>query len=98
MPILLAALYFVAAVALHAIWCRLSTRLSVVVKFVLVGGATGLVLIGHLIGIGGLSTGTLAGALVYALACELYIFLFTLILSSVSAIWLRRLEPPHRAA
>jgi hypothetical protein len=39
----------------------------------------------------GASVSTLAGVLSYALACELYVFMFTLILSSVSAIWLRRL-------
>lgn len=92
MSILLAGLYFAAALALHAIWCRLVRQPSVVVKFVGVGGVTGLVLFGHLVALYGLTTGTLAGLLVFALASELYIFCFTLIISSVSAIWLRRLH------
>jgi hypothetical protein len=92
MSILLAVLYFAAAVALHAIWSRLSPRPSVVVKFVVVGGVTGLVLLGHLLAVSGLTIGTLAGLLVFALVSELYIFCFTLIISSVSAIWLRRLH------
>jgi len=92
MSILLAVLYFAAAVALHAIWSRLSPRPSVVVKFVVVGGVTGLVLHGHLLAVSGLTIGTLAGLLVFALVSELYIFCFTLIISSVSAIWLRRLH------
>lgn len=92
MVVLLAAAFFVAAVVLHAIWCRLSTRLSVVVKFVAVGGLVGLMMAAYLLSAFGASVGMLAGLLGYALACELYIFLFTLILSSVSAIWLRRLH------
>ncbi len=91
-PILLAVAYFVVALALHAIWCRASRRPSVVVKFVLVGGATGLALLGHLLAVEGLTHRTLAGLLVFALASELYIFCFTLIISSVSAVWLRRLH------
>ena len=92
MSVLLAALYFVAAFVLHAIWCRLASRPSVVVKFVVVGGVTGLGLLGHLLSLEGLTYRTLAGLLVFALACELYIFCFTLIITSVSAIWLRRLH------
>jgi hypothetical protein len=89
--VLLALLYFAVAVVLHAIWCRLPPRLSVVVRFVLVGGVTGLGLLVHLLVLNGPTHHTLAGLLVFALASELYIFVFTLIISSVSAIWLRRL-------
>jgi hypothetical protein len=89
--VLLAAVYFLAAFALHAVWCRLASRPSVVVKFVVVGGITGLGLLGHLLTLEGATYRTVAGLLVFALACELYIFFFTLIITSVSAIWLRRL-------
>jgi hypothetical protein len=89
--ILLAVAYFVAALALHAIWCRVAQRPSTVVRFVLVGGVVGLALLGHLLAAEGLTHRTLAGLLVFGLASELYIFCFTLIISSVSAIWLRRL-------
>ena len=91
MAVLLAALYFVAAFVLHAVWCRLASRPSVVVKFVVVGGVVGLGLLAHLLSLEGATYRTLAGLLVFALACELYIFFFTLIITSVSAIWLRRL-------
>ena len=92
MSVLLAVLYFAAAIVLHAVWCRASSWPSVVVKFVAVGGVVGLALLGHLVASNGfLTTGTLAGLLVFALASELYIFLFRLILCSVTAIWLRRL-------
>ena len=83
--------YFATTVLLHALWCRVSARPSVVVKFFAVGGATGLALLGHLLAVEGLTHRTLAGLLIFGLASELYIFCFTLIISSVSAIWLRRL-------
>ena len=92
MSILLAIGYFATTLLLHAIWCRVSARPSVVVKFVVVGGVTGLALLAHLLSTEGLTYRTLAGLLVFALASELYIFCFTLIISSVSAIWLRRLH------
>ena len=91
MSIVLAVAYFVAALALHTIWCRTAARPSVVVKFVAIGGVTGLALLGHLLVVEGLTYRTLAGLLVFGLASELYVFCFTLIISSVSAIWLRRL-------
>lgn len=91
MPILVAAGYFVVTLGLHAIWCQVSARPSVVVKYVAIGGVTGLALLAHLLAVEGLTYRTLAGLLVFGLASELYIFCFTLIISSVSAIWLRRL-------
>jgi hypothetical protein len=91
MAVLTSLVAFVVAVLLHAVVCRLTARPSVVVKFVLVGGAVGLALTGWLVTTAGLSVPTLAGVVTFALACELYIFCFTLILTSVSAIWLRRL-------
>ena len=91
MAVLLALAAFVATVLLHAIACRLPVGLSVVLKLVLVGGLIGLVLTAYLVASYGLTVRTLAGVVTFALACELYVFCFTLILSSVSAIWLRRL-------
>jgi hypothetical protein len=95
MAVMLALLAFGLTVLLHAVACRRPLKLSVVVKMVAVGGVVGLALAGLLLVLYGLSTPTLAGLVTFALACELYIFSFTLILSSVSAIWLRRL---HRGA
>ena len=91
MAVIEAVLAFVVAVALHAVVCRLPLKLSVVLKYILVGGLVGLGLLAWLVVTYGLSAPTLAGLVTYALASQLYIFMFTLILSSVSAIWLRRL-------
>jgi phosphate/sulfate permease len=91
MTVLIALLAFGITVILHAVVCRLPIGLSVVLKLVMVGGAVGFGLAAVLALLFGLSISTLAGVVTYALACELYIFFFTLILSSVSAIWLRRL-------
>jgi hypothetical protein len=76
--------YFGGAVAVHALLTRLPWG-NPIVKFLLGGGAGGLGLSGHLISLTGLSRATLGGLLVYAFACELYLFLFTLVASSVSA-------------
>jgi hypothetical protein len=92
MAVLLAILAFLATVVLHAVACRLPIALSVVLKLVGVGGVVGLALAAVLLVLFGVSIPTLAGLATYALACELYVFSFTLILSSVSAIWLRRLH------
>lgn len=91
MAVLGAILAFVVAVAVHAVVCRLPLKLSVVLKYVLVGGLVGLGLAVWLLSTFGLTAPTLAGLVTFALASELYVFFFTLILSSVSAIWLRRL-------
>jgi hypothetical protein len=81
----LAVFYFVVAVCLHGGLARLHIPLNIVAKFVLPGGVLGLLLIWHLVGAGGVSVASLAGILLYALLCELYIFLFTFVISSVSA-------------
>jgi hypothetical protein len=92
MAVVLALVAFALTVVLHGVACRLPIGLSVVVKLVAVGGVVGLALAGLLTILFGLSIATVAGLATFALACELYIFCFTLILSSVSAIWLRRLH------
>src|SRR5262245_20390870 len=92
MGVIAAILAFVVAVAFHAVVCRLPLKLSVVLKYLLAGGLVGLGLAIWLVMTYGLSIPTLAGLVTFALASQLYIFMFTLILSSVSAIWLRRLH------
>ena len=91
MGVIAAVLAFVVAVALHAVVCRLPLKLSVVLKYLLVGGLVGLGLAIWLVTTFGIDIPTLAGLVTFALASQIYIFMFTLILSSVSAIWLRRL-------
>jgi hypothetical protein len=74
--------YFAAAVVLHALLSRLP-RGNPITKFLLVGGAAGIALIWHLFATGA-SLAALAAVLTYAFACELYLFLFTLVASSIS--------------
>ena len=74
-----------AAVAMHSVICRLPFRGNSVVRFLIVGGVFGVGLIMLVIRLYGLSPEALAAVLVYAFLCELYLFLFTLAMSSVSA-------------
>jgi hypothetical protein len=91
MAVILAVLYALVAVLVHAAWCRLPPAIPSVPKYVMVAALLGIGLIAHLFVAYGVSTALLAGVLVYGLLIELYLFMATLIISSVSAIWLRRL-------
>ena len=73
------------ALIAHAIACRLPGPGNSVFPFLIVGSLTGFALIATLASHYGLSIQCAAGVLVYAFLCELYIFLFTLAISSVSA-------------
>jgi hypothetical protein len=75
---------FVTSVLVHAVAMRLLARAGAVALFVAIGGAIGAALIGYCARSYGLTPPTLAASLVYAFACELYIFLFTLVGNSVS--------------
>jgi uncharacterized protein YacL len=67
-------------------------RLDRVARFLVVGGLIGIVLVGLLLErFGGLTAEVAAGVLVYAFLCELYIFLFTMTISSISSNLLVRL-------
>jgi len=55
-----------------------------VARFLLVGGAAGLVMAGSLVRAYGWGVEFWAGVFVYAFACELYVFLVTLVDSSIS--------------
>jgi hypothetical protein len=68
----------------HAWLCRTSIRGNAVGKFLIVGTAIGLLLVGQQTWRSGVTIETVATGLAYAFACELYIFLFTLAGSSVS--------------
>ena len=70
----------------HAAVCRLPIRADRVIRFLAVGGITGLVLAWLVIAhYGAIAPQTIAALLAYALACEIYIFLFTMTISSISA-------------
>ena len=85
MWLLLAIGYFVVAVGLHAAATRIPLRVSSVARYVVVGGLTGLALGAHLLALYGLDTPTVTALLLFALASEVYIFLFTLTMSSISS-------------
>jgi hypothetical protein len=81
------------AVAGHAGLCRASMPLNVVTRFLIAGGLAGACLLWWLLGRYGMTAPqTWAGALVYAFCCELYIFLFTFAMSSVTANLVGRLS------
>lgn len=78
------AVYLAAAVATHAVLCRLPLPLSSVAKFAGAGVVSGLALGGHQVLLYGSALEAWAALLLFAFACELYIFLFTFVSSSVS--------------
>lgn len=74
------------AVALHAIACRLSLRVDRVMRFLAIGSLVGLCLILVISRRHGFwSVETMAAALTYGFLCELYLFLFTMTISSISS-------------
>jgi|SRR3990172_3332658 len=80
-----AIIVFVGALAGHAALCRLPVSGNNVAKFLGVGGLAGILLSTYLISVYGLALTTWAGLFLYMFLCELYIFSFTLVHSSVSA-------------
>ena len=85
MWLLLAAAYFVVTIGLHALVTRLPLGVSSVARFVVVGCLCGLVLAAHLFALYGLTPPVVTALLLFALASEVYIFLFTLTMSSISS-------------
>ena len=91
MWVILPAAYLVLAVAGHAALTRLPFGPNVVVRFIIVGSLIAVGLAAHLVALYGVAVEALSGLLIYALASELYIFLFTLVSNSVSASLLQTL-------
>ena len=79
-----ALLALVAAVAGQFLAAHVRIGRGFVARFLLLGGSVGCVMVACLARTYGLSVEFWAGVLVYAFACELYIFLGTLVDSSVS--------------
>jgi hypothetical protein len=75
----------VASVTGQIVAARLQLGGGFVARFLLVGVGVGLVLAGSLVRAYGLGVEFWAGVFVYAFACELYVFLVTLVDSSISA-------------
>jgi hypothetical protein len=81
------------AIVGHAGLCRASIPLNVVTRFLIAGGLVGACLLWWLVSRYGMTAPqTWAAALLYAFCCELYIFLFTFAMSSVTANLVGRLS------
>jgi hypothetical protein len=77
----------------HAALCRAPISPNGVTRFLLVGGLVGICLVGWLISRYDMTAPqTWAAAALYAFGCELYVFLFTFAMSSVTANLLGRLS------
>jgi hypothetical protein len=73
------------AILLHAVACRLPLPFGSVVRFVMIGSVCGLVAVVVMITEYGLTANVAGATLAFAFAAELYLFLFTMTLGSVSA-------------
>jgi hypothetical protein len=83
----------VIAVAGHAGLCRAPIPFNGVTRFLMSGGLVGALLVWWLVDRYGMTAPqTWAAALVYAFCCELYIFLFTFAMSSITANLIGRLS------
>jgi hypothetical protein len=84
---------FAAALVLHRFACRLPMKVDRVSRFLLAGGVAGACLLWVTSARYGLvSVETAGAALLYGFLCELYIFLFTMTISSISSNVLVRLS------
>jgi len=84
--LLAAVVTFLASVVLHALVVRFHSSMNRVVSFLIVGcgaGAILLIFVGEHHGF--LSAQVFGAAMTYGFICELYLFLFTFALSSISA-------------
>jgi hypothetical protein len=84
MWVVLVAAYTVLAVSLHGVVRRAAPDINSVVVFAIVGAGVGIALIAHLLLLHLPASEMWAVLVLYALACELYTFLFTLVMTSVS--------------
>jgi hypothetical protein len=85
MWLLLSVVSLVLAVMLHGFSSRIFVQLDSVRRFLLVGLPIGMLLTIAALALYGLTTPALAAVALYAFLCELYIFCFTLAMSSISA-------------
>jgi len=84
--------YLTVAIIFNAILGRYGVVNNAVIRFLLSGFLIGIMMSFHLISEFGLASATIAAIIWFALVCELYIFLFTLSLGSVSIKILRLLQ------
>ncbi|MEQ8641162.1 MAG: hypothetical protein RIE31_11265 [Alphaproteobacteria bacterium] len=84
--------YWAASILALTMVCRLPVSGTAVHRYLVVGGLIGLAMLLHAYFIFGLTIAWWISALFYAFVCELYIFAFTLVGSSISAGLLLRLR------
>jgi hypothetical protein len=82
---------FVIGVFVHSAIMRIAAHARPVPAFMAIGGAIWIMLIVYCVRRYGLTAPAIAAVLIYSFACELYIFLFTLVGNSVSFGLLARL-------
>ena len=75
---------FILAVLLHGLVMRVPMRMDSVRRFLMVGAPLGLALVVFALSRFGFTLAGFAAIMLYALLCELYMFCFTLVISSVS--------------
>jgi hypothetical protein len=73
------------AILLHVVACRLPLGFGSVLRFVMIGSVCGLAAVIVMVAEYGLTADVAGATLVFAFAAELYLFLFTMTLGSVSA-------------
>jgi hypothetical protein len=84
MWILAPAVALAIAIAAHSCLCRAELAINSVARFFVAGGIVGVGLSLFLVTEAGFSVETAAGIAAYAAACEIYVFLFTLVSGSIS--------------
>ena len=84
MAVLYALAIFILAVLLHGLVMRVPMQIDSVRRFLMVGMLLGLALVVFALSQFGFTLAGFAAILLYALLCELYLFFFTLVISSVS--------------
>lgn len=87
----LALAMFTVTLTIHSTWARVQSRLSLVIRFLCTGAAIGVAHVVLSLVIFGFTDKTISATLVYAVLCELYIFLFTLAANGVSIALMDRL-------
>lgn len=83
---------FLLAVGCHLVVARLPLPISIVIRYLVAGGGVGALLALVLLARYGVSSEVVAGLALFAFLSELYIFLFTLVISSVTVSMLLRLR------
>jgi hypothetical protein len=85
--VLITFLAWIAAITAHAFALRIFPKANTIVLFCTTAFAAGLALLAYIADRDGTATHLIAAATLFAFCCELYIFIFTFVISSVS-VWI----------